>query len=150
PIGACIRDLIEYCGGYTGEIAKLVLGGSMMGYPLPGDDLPVTKACNCLIAALAEEVRPGSAERACIRCGECSRVCPARLMPQELLVAAKTEDYTALAELALNDCIECGCCDVVCPSEIPLTQYFRDAKDGLAAHNEELELSAASQIRFEQ
>jgi electron transport complex protein RnfC len=60
-------------------------------------------------------------------------VCPSRLLPQDLLVAAATSDYAALSTLGLQDCIECGCCDVICPSQIMLTERFRIAKRASAA-----------------
>ena len=149
PIGAPIRELIDFCGGYTGEAVRLIGGGSMMGYALPHDDLPVSKATNCIVAAGAEEVRTDPSEWPCIRCGECSNACPARLLPQELLVAARTDDFDALRALGLRDCIECGCCDVICPSHIWLTEQFRQAKRSLAVYEREIELSSATEERFQ-
>ena len=132
PIGTPIRDLIEFCGGYRGEVARLILGGNMMGYALPGDDVPITKAGNCIVAAHSDEVRETFGEWPCIRCGDCADVCPPRLLPQELLRAATVRDFDRLDALGLNDCIECGCCDVACPSQIPLTTRFRQAKQARA------------------
>jgi len=133
PIGTPIAELIELCGGYNGGVARLIAGGSMMGYSLPDDETPITKATNCVIAALADEVRTDTFEWPCIRCGDCAMACPSRLLPQDLLVAATTSDYGALATLGLGDCIECGCCDVICPSHIMLTERFRIAKRASAA-----------------
>jgi electron transport complex protein RnfC len=133
PIGTPIAELIELCGGYNEGVMRLIAGGSMMGYSLPDDATPLTKATNCIIAALAEEVRTDSYEWPCIRCGDCAMVCPSRLLPQDLLVAAATSDTQALATLGLQDCIECGCCDVICPSHIMLTERFRVAKRAVAA-----------------
>lgn len=149
PLGARVGDLIEFCGGYTDDVVRLVVGGSMMGYAVPDDDIPVTKATNCIIAASAAEVRDDADEWPCIRCGECSTACPARLLPQELHVAARFEDYEALEPLGLDDCIECGICDVVCPSHIPLTERFRGAKRGLAVHRERVRFAAESDERFQ-
>ena len=67
-------------------------------------------------------------EMPCIRCGDCAMVCPAGLLPQQLHVAARSDDSAALARFGLSACIECGCCDVVCPSHIPLTESFRTGK----------------------
>ncbi len=132
PIGTPIAELIALCGGYNDGVVRLIAGGSMMGYALPDDNVPVTKAINCVIAATASEVRTETHEWPCIRCGECAVVCPSRLLPQDLLVAANTADFEGLVTLGLQDCIECGCCDVICPSQITLTQRFRVAKRALA------------------
>jgi electron transport complex protein RnfC len=133
PIGTPIAELIALCGGYLDGVVRLIAGGSMMGYALPDDDMPLTKATNCIVAALADEVRTDTHEWPCIRCGDCAMVCPSRLLPQDLLVAATASDYGALATLGLQDCIECGCCDVICPSQIMLTERFRVAKRATAA-----------------
>jgi electron transport complex protein RnfC len=132
PIGTPIAELIALCGGYGDDVVRLIAGGSMMGYALPNDDVPTTKATNCVIAAASTEVRLDTHEWPCIRCGDCALVCPSRLLPQDLLVAATTSDFGALTTLGLQDCIECGCCDVICPSHILLTERFRIAKRAVA------------------
>lgn len=127
-IGTPVRDLIDLAGGYRGTPQRLLMGGPMMGFALSDDALPVTKATNCIVAASAAEIAPAHAEMPCIRCGECVHVCPARLLPHELLTAVRRGDARRLGELGLADCIECGCCDYVCPSYIPLTARFAAAK----------------------
>lgn len=128
-IGTPIRDLVALAGGYTGKPERLIMGGPMMGFALPDDDMPVTKATNCIVAAVPGEIAPPKPELPCIRCGECIQVCPARLLPQELLRAARHQDLERLERFGLFDCIECGCCDYVCPSDIALTSRFVDAKE---------------------
>jgi H+/Na+-translocating ferredoxin:NAD+ oxidoreductase subunit C len=126
-LGTRVADLVAACGGYTGEVARLIMGGTMMGVALENDQVPVGRAANCIVAASAEELRD-DAEMACIWCGNCSNVCPAYLMPQELNAAAKLDQFDVLENRGLFDCIECGCCDVVCPSHIRLAETFRVAK----------------------
>lgn len=104
------------------------MGGSMMGVALNSDLVPVGRATNCIIAATDHELRQNFEAMPCIRCGNCSEVCPACLMPQELFLAAEHDEFAALENLGLFDCIECGCCDVVCPSHIQLTDTFRVGK----------------------
>jgi len=124
-IGTPVADLIALAGGYQGEPRRLIMGGPMMGVALPSDELPITGATNCLIAATTADLEgPRGPEMPCIRCGDCVEVCPARLLPLDLLAASRTGDASALAELAVTECIECGACDYVCPSHIPLTQAF--------------------------
>lgn len=148
PIGASIRDLIAHCGGLTEDATQLILGGNMMGYALPSDDIPVTKSTNCVIALAEDEAWQGGHEWPCIRCGDCATACPARLLPQELLRAARRSSAEDLAELGLEDCIECGCCDVACPSHIPLTSILRAAKDDLDAHLERRRRGAVADDRY--
>jgi electron transport complex protein RnfC len=131
-IGTPIASLVKDCGGYASEVARLIVGGSMMGIALPHDKVPLVKGTNCIIAASADDLAPSGPEMPCIRCGECSRVCPALLLPQQLHWFALARDTDALEQLGLMDCIECGCCDYVCPSQIPLTERFRDAKPAVA------------------
>lgn len=67
-------------------------------------------------------------EMPCIRCGECAKVCPPLLLPQELHRHTRAGQHAQAAALALFDCIECGRCDTVCPSHIPLLAHFQAAK----------------------
>jgi len=126
--GTPIESLVNDCGGYTGQVERLIMGGTMMGVALASDQVSVTAATNCIIAATAQDLKSRGTEMPCIRCGECAHACPASLLPQQLLRYARLQDHAALMELGLSDCIECGCCDYVCPSQIPLTSIFVAAK----------------------
>jgi len=148
-IGAPISGLIAECGGYTERMARLIMGGSMMGQPLPHDDLPVIKATNCVIAASQLDLQPRDRELPCIRCGACADVCPAILLPQQLHWFGRIADLDALDAHGLLDCIECGCCDYVCPSQIPLAERFREAKPLLAQRHAERANARAARERFE-
>jgi H+/Na+-translocating ferredoxin:NAD+ oxidoreductase subunit C len=127
-LGTRIADLVIVCGGYSAPVARLIVGGSMMGLAIGSDAVPVTRATNCVIAATASEVRRDTDALPCIRCGACSAACPANLLPQELNHATEHGRLDALEEQGLFDCIECGCCDVVCPSEIRITEHLRLGK----------------------
>ena len=139
-IGTPVSDLIALAGGYRGQPVRLIMGGPMMGVALASDELPITAATNCLIVATARDLGEAAteayttgstAEMPCIRCGECIEACPANLLPQELLVAARHGNLADLGTLGLTECIECGACDYVCPSHIPLTRQFITAKAAL-------------------
>ncbi|MEQ1802193.1 MAG: electron transport complex subunit RsxC [Gammaproteobacteria bacterium] len=128
-IGTPVCDLIGLAGGYKDQPRRLIMGGPMMGVALASDELPITAATNCLIAATARDLGdmdPADAglEMPCVRCGDCIEACPAGLLPQELLTAARGGNLAELRSLGMTECIECGACDYVCPSHIPLTRHF--------------------------
>jgi electron transport complex protein RnfC len=149
PLGTSIAALIYDCGGYTGRMSRLIMGGSMMGQALPHDDLPVIKATNCIIAASTLDLQPRGPEMPCIRCGNCSVACPADLLPQQLHWYAIARDLPALETYGLLDCIECGCCDYVCPSQIPLVERFRDMKPALIEKLSARANADAARTRFD-
>jgi electron transport complex protein RnfC len=148
-IGTPISNLVDQCGGYASDAARLVLGGPMMGYALSTDSNPVIKAANCILVLSEDDIRPPQPEMPCIRCGECARVCPSILLPQELNRAIRNGLWDDVMELGLADCIECGCCDFVCPSHIPLVDWFRFGKSELHLLDQERVRAEAARQRFE-
>ncbi|HEY0681710.1 MAG TPA: electron transport complex subunit RsxC [Steroidobacter sp.] len=147
-IGTPFASLIADCGGYTERMSRLIMGGSMMGTPLPHDDLPVIKATNCIVAASALDLQPRGPEMPCIRCGACSQVCPAFLLPQQLYWYLQPFNGEQLERHGLLDCIECGCCDYVCPSQIPLAERFRESKPLLIRELDSRHNADAARARF--
>ncbi len=146
-IGTPISHLIEQCDGYSGDVGKLIMGGPMMGVALTNDELPIQKASNCILVMRDSAIQ--ATEMPCIRCGACADVCPAQLLPQQMLWHCKSAEVDKAKNFKLFDCIECGCCDYVCPSEIPLVQYFRHAKSTLKIQAEEKAAAEVAKQRFE-
>lgn len=127
PVGTKISDLVAFCGGWKAEPAKLLMGGPMMGLALTGDDLPILKQNNGLLAfAEGDAVLPEPT--ACIRCGRCVAGCPMDLMPTQLEKYAELGDVDALNRYGVMCCMECGTCAYNCPANRPLVQAIRMGK----------------------
>ncbi len=127
----------------------LIMGGPMMGFVLPGPEVPVVKATNCIIARSPALLPPPPPPMPCIRCGRCAEVCPVRLAPMELYAFAKSRNFGKAQEYALFDCIECGCCSAVCPSHIPLVDFYRYAKSEIWARERERKAADLARRRHE-
>jgi len=148
-IGTSFSHLVDICGGYTDDVARLVVGGPMMGYPVASDATPVVKASNCILALTQQDIAEPQVEMPCIRCGECARVCPATLLPQQLNLQIRNGLWEQVEEYGLSACIECGCCDFVCPSHIPLVEWFRYGKGQLRKRASETGATGRARQRFE-
>ncbi|MEJ2509406.1 MAG: electron transport complex subunit RsxC [Gammaproteobacteria bacterium] len=148
-IGTPIADLLAECGETRGDLDRLIMGGPMMGFALHTDETPVVKTTNCILAATHEDVVPDQPALPCIRCGECTRVCPVSLLPQQLYWHARAKDFDKVQDYNLFDCIECGCCAYVCPSHLPLVQYYRFAKTEIWAKEREKERADIARRRHE-
>ena len=131
--GTPLSDLIQAAGGSKIETTHYIMGGPMMGFNLPNEQVPITKAANCIIAAAPNLFAAPPPAMPCIRCARCADACPVNLQPQELYWFSKSDNFEKARDYNLFDCIECGCCSYVCPSDIPLVQYYRYAKSEIIA-----------------
>ena len=147
PVSALLEEF-----GYKADkkLPRLILGGPMMGFTLPHENVPITKTSNCILAPTRREISPNSYEMECIRCSQCAEACPASLLPQQLQWHAKANELDKCEELNIKDCIECGACAFVCPSEIPLVQYYRQAKAEIKTRRDEAAAAERAKLRFEE
>ncbi len=127
PVGMKVEDLLAHCGGIKGNVAKILLGGPMMGSTAYRLDVPVMKGTSGITVMTDDEYRLLD-ETACIRCSRCVDNCPVRLLPTTIAHAVKARDIQKAVDNHITACIECGCCSYVCPAQIPLVQYIRAGK----------------------
>ena len=118
-IGTPYRELVEAAGGFTAEPEKIISGGPMMGFALADLDVPVTKTSGALTCFLKDEASRVH-ETACISCGRCLNVCPARLMPTKLAELAEAGDEEGFESFDGLECVNCGSCSYTCPAKRPL------------------------------
>ena len=131
-IGTNYHELVEEAGGFKQEPVKIVSGGPMMGFALFGLDVPTTKTASALLCLTEDEVSRMEPS-ACINCGRCVEVCPGRVVPKLLAVAAANGDEETFLAHDGMECCECGCCSFVCQAKRHLTQNIKSMRKLLLA-----------------
>lgn len=127
PIGTPISEVLDFCGVDRKNVAKVLMGGPMMGIAIADINAPVVKNNNAILAFDSNDAIPDE-ETACIRCGKCVAACPMSLMPVSLEKAVKRNDAKYLADGGIMTCMECGSCAFACPAKRKLVQYMRLGK----------------------
>lgn len=127
-IGTPISEIVDYLGGTTEDLCKVVVGGPMMGFAVSDLDIPITKTTPGVLFLTRSEV-DAQIHGPCIRCGFCLDACPMGLEPNNIGIyveagrGAETEAFGFM-----DDCFECGSCAYVCPAKRPLVQFIRLAR----------------------
>ena len=93
-IGTNTKDLIDYCGGITGEDVTVKAGGPMMGFVLSDRNVPIMKGSNGIIAVDTDH----TVEQPCIKCGRCVDVCPMELSPLYYAKYADEENWQGMKD----------------------------------------------------
>lgn len=134
-IGTPAKELIEAAGGWKNEPKKVIAGGPMMGVAMPSLEAPICKTSNSILALDFDVVEEAEKSMtACLRCGRCNRVCPLRLSPQLMQVAAQRKDYERYEKRLYGlECVACGSCAYICPARRPLVQLFKVTKAEILA-----------------
>ncbi len=127
-IGTPIRHLLETYAETVNEFDRIILGGPMTGSAIYALDHPVGPDTDAVMVVDRDKAAYAS-DYPCINCGECIRVCPAKIQVNMLVRFLEANQYEEAADsYDLLSCIECGLCSYVCVSKIPIFQYIKLAK----------------------
>ncbi len=126
-VGTVLSDVVEYLGGTTPDLLKIVSGGPMMGFAVSSLEVPIVKTSSGVLFLNSQEtdLRPHGP---CIHCGWCLDACPMGLLPKEIGVFVEAGKGHLTERFGVMECFECGCCAYVCPAKRPLVQFARLAK----------------------
>jgi len=107
---------------------RLIIGGPLNGYSIYSDTFPIKPDTDAICLQDKDAVALVS-DYPCINCGDCIRVCPARVPVNMLIRFIEAGEYEEAAEsYDLYSCLECGLCSYVCVSRIPIYQSIKLAK----------------------
>jgi len=126
-VGTKLSDIVSFLGGTRPDLAKVVMGGPMMGFAIPTLDIPITKTTSGVIFLTNDEIDTNPHGQ-CIRCGWCLDACPMGLSPNEIGIYVEGGRAEETSQFGLFECFECGCCAYTCPAKRPLVQFIRLAK----------------------
>ena len=126
-IGTNTKDLIDYCGGITGDDVTIKAGGPMMGFVISDTNVPIMKGSNGIIVVDTDH----TAEQPCIKCGRCVDVCPMELSPLYYAKYADEQNWQGMKDMNVMDCLECRCCEYICSSKIPLVSKIKAGKNAV-------------------
>ena len=127
-IGTPIVNILEAYGETVNEYDRVIFGGPMTGSAVYALEHPVQPDTDSIIV-MDRDKAANVSDYPCINCGECVRICPAKMQVHMLVRFLEANQYEHAAETYdLYSCIECGLCSYVCVSRIPIFQYIRLAK----------------------
>lgn len=127
-IGTPVSEIFKACDITVKEKDRVVFGGPMTGYAVYSEEHPVLPDTDAVMVQDNADI-PLVSDYPCINCGECIRICPAKMPVSMLVRLLEAGQYQEGADsYDLYSCIECGLCSFVCPARIPIFQYIRLAK----------------------
>jgi len=126
-IGTPFSQVIEFCGGMSGEEGvKVIMGGPLMGLAQYSLEVPVIKGTSGIL--VVKKRREREKGDYCIKCGRCVEACPIGLMPYKITDYAEKDNFAMADDYGVRDCIECGACAYVCETRRPIVQLVKYAK----------------------
>ncbi|MCF8036957.1 MAG: 4Fe-4S dicluster domain-containing protein [Desulfobacteraceae bacterium] len=103
----------------------------LFGFMRPGTNKPTCSRTFLSIfnpKPLSMDADMHGAKRACVNCGNCTRVCPVNILPQFTYKCIRAGEIEEALSHGLLDCVECGLCSYVCPSKIELCHTFQETR----------------------
>jgi len=126
-IGTSFREVIDYCGGFSEDPGKVIMGGPMMGIAQFTLDVPIVKGSSGIVVLGRQEVQEVKLQ-GCISCARCADVCPMNLMPLFLASYIENARWDLAKGAGIMNCMECGSCAFVCSGGRDMMHLIRYGK----------------------
>ncbi|MBU0987421.1 MAG: 4Fe-4S dicluster domain-containing protein, partial [Proteobacteria bacterium] len=127
-IGTPVSEVLKAFNVTLNEKDRVVFGGPMTGSAVYSVDYPLQADTDAVMIQDSIAIPPIS-DYPCINCGECVRICPAKVPVNMLVRFLEAGHYEEAAnQYDLYSCIECGLCSYVCVSRMPVYHYIKLAK----------------------
>ena len=136
-IGTPLGDIFKAFNVTLNTQDRIIVGGPMTGYTIFSESYPVQPGTDAVMVQDKDDIAYVS-DYPCVNCGECIRVCPARIQINLLVRFLEAGQFEEAAEnYDLFSCLECGLCSFVCVAKIPIFQHIKLAKYELGKLNAE-------------
>ncbi len=126
-LGTPFKDIIDFVGGMTESVEKIICGGPMMGKAIVNLCQYARKTDSGILFLTGKEIDARKPSN-CINCGRCAKNCPMRLMPMYIELYSLAGDFEKAQKYGAMNCLECGSCAYNCPAKRPLVQNISFAK----------------------
>ncbi len=127
-IGTPIGDIFKYFGLTLNDQDRIIIGGPLNGFSTFSESFPVRPDTDAIMVQDKDDIALVS-DYACINCGDCVRICPARIPVNLLIRYIEAGEYEEAADnYDLYSCIDCGLCSFICVAKIPIYQSIKLAK----------------------
>jgi len=127
-IGTPIGDIFKHVGLTLNDQDRIIIGGPLNGFSIFSDSFPVRPDTHAIMVQDKGDIAMVS-DNACINCGDCVRICPARIPVNLLIRYLEAGEYEEAADnYDLYACVDCGLCSFVCVAKIPIYQSIKLAK----------------------
>jgi electron transport complex protein RnfC len=136
-LGLPAGELLARAGLALAPGDTLVFGGPLRGEARAGAQAGVNAHTYGLGIVRREDVPPPEGDAACVSCGDCVRICPARLEPDLISRYSEFGRDDKCAAVHIDACMDCGLCTYACQARRPVLQYIRLARGRLAAARQE-------------
>jgi Na+-translocating ferredoxin:NAD+ oxidoreductase subunit C len=127
-IGTPVSEVFKAGNITVNDKDQVIFGGPLTGSAIYSEDHPILPDTDAIMVQDKDNI-PFVSDYPCVNCGECVRICPARIQVNMLVRLLEPGHYDeAENSYDLHSCIECGLCSFVCVARIPIFQYIRLAK----------------------